>query len=68
VRLTKEAYERVSTLKGQGLNHLTAQVGSFRVGDKLAAKRQDDILDCITYGCILLFEERAYDRVRATAR
>ena len=29
VRLTKDAYERVSALKGQRLNHLTAQLGAF---------------------------------------
>ena len=68
VRLVKNAYERVSTLKGQRLNHLTAQLGSFRVGDKAAAKRPDDLLDAVVYGCILGFEERAYERVRAAAR
>jgi hypothetical protein len=67
VRLTKPAYERVSTLKGQRLNHLIAQLGSFRVGDKAAAKRQDDLLDCVSYGCALGFEERAYERLRASA-
>ncbi len=67
VRLIKDAYERASTLKGQRLNHLTAQLSSFRVGDKLAAKRPDDLLDCVTYGCILGFEERAYERLRAAA-
>ena len=68
VRLTRDPYERVSTLKGQRLNHLTAQLSAFRVGDKMAAKRVDDILDCITYGCALGFEEHAYERLRAAAR
>ena len=68
VRLTKDAYERVSTLKGLRLNHLTAQLGSFRVGDKAAAKRPDDLLDAVVYGCILGFEEKAYGRARAAAR
>ena len=67
VKLTKDAYERVSTLKGQRLNHLTAQLGAFRVGDKAAAKRPDDLLDSVCYGCILGFDERAYERV-ATRR
>jgi hypothetical protein len=67
VRLTRDAYERVSVLKGQRLNHLTAQLGSFRVGDKAASKRQDDLLDGVTYGCALGFEERAYERLRAAA-
>ena len=68
VRLTKDAYERVSSLKGQRLNHLTAQLAAFRVGDKAAAKRQDDLLDCVTYGCALGFEEKAYERMRVAAR
>jgi hypothetical protein len=68
VRLTKGAYERVSVLKGQRLNHLTAQLSGFRVGDKAASKRQDDLLDGVTYGCALGFEERAYERLRAAAR
>jgi hypothetical protein len=67
VRLTKDAYDRVSVLKGQRLNHLTAQLSGFRVGDKAAAKRPDDALDCVTYGCALGFEERAYGRLRTTA-
>jgi hypothetical protein len=68
VRLTKDAYERVSALKGQRLNHLTAQLGAFRVGDKAAAKRPDDLLDCVTYGCALGFEEKAYERIHVVAR
>jgi hypothetical protein len=66
VRMTRTAHERVSVLKGQRLNHLTSQLGSFRVGDKDAAKRQDDLLDCMSYGCILGFEEQAYGRLQAS--
>ena len=67
VRLTKDAYEKVALLKGQRLNHLIAQLGAFRVGDKAAAKRPDDLLDCVVYGCTLTYEERAYGRLRAAA-
>ena len=63
--MTRAAHERVSVLKGHRLNHLVSQLGSFRVGDKDAAKRQDDLLDCVAYGCVLGFEEQAHDRLRA---
>lgn len=47
------AYEKVSTLKNATRNHLVSQVTSFRVGDKDAAKRADDLLDCFTYAIAL---------------
>jgi hypothetical protein len=58
VRLTKPAHEHVCSLKGQRLNHLVSQLASFRIGDKEAARRADDLLDCVVYGCALGFEER----------
>jgi hypothetical protein len=64
VRLTKSAYEQVSLLKGQRLNHLLSQLGAFRVGDKDGHKRQDDLLDCLTYGAIVGFEESINERDR----
>ena len=45
VRMAKPAHERVSVLKGQRLNHLVSQLGGFRIGDKDAHKRPDDLLD-----------------------
>jgi len=32
------------------MNHFLHQVTTFRIGDKEAAKRADDLLDCFTYG------------------
>ena len=66
VRMSKAAHERVSVLKGQRLNHLISQLGGFRIGDKDAHKRSDDLLDAVAYGCILGFEEQAYGRVLAS--
>jgi len=55
VKLTRHAYEKVTDYKGTSRNHLVAQVTGFRVGDKDAAKRADDLLDTFTYGiCVAL--------------
>jgi hypothetical protein len=53
VKLATGAFERVVGYKGTTRNHLLGQVVGFRVGDKDAAKRQDDLLDCFTYGIAL---------------
>jgi hypothetical protein len=53
VKLATGAFERVVGYKGITRNHLLGQVVGFRVGDKDAAKRQDDLLDCFTYGIAL---------------
>jgi hypothetical protein len=50
VKISKRAYDRVLTYKGTAQNHLISQITQFRVGDKDAAKRADDLLDCFTYG------------------
>lgn len=49
VKLSRLAYDKVSQYKGATRNHLTGQVLGFRVGDK-DASREDDLLDCFTYG------------------
>jgi len=42
------------------MNHLLHQITTFRIGDKDAARRADDALDCFTYGvAIALTEHRA---------
>lgn len=53
VRFTDVAYNKVVTYKGATRNHMVAQVVGFRVGDKDAAKRADDLLDTFTYGIAL---------------
>jgi hypothetical protein len=50
VRLTLEAYNHECSLKGVERNHLLMQVSQFRIGDKDAHKRADDLLDCVAYG------------------
>lgn len=50
VKITREAHDKVTTYKGTSRNHLLSQVGGFRVGDKDAAKRADDLLDAFVYG------------------
>lgn len=50
VKLTRAAYDKTVVYKGASRNHLVTQVTSYRVGDKDAAKRADDLADCLTYG------------------
>lgn len=55
VKLTDVAYDKVKDHKGTVRNHFVAQVTGFRIGDKEAAKRADDLLDTFTYGtCVAL--------------
>ena len=49
VKLSRYAYEKTVTYKATTRNHLVTQVVGFRIGDKEAAKRADDLLDCFTY-------------------
>lgn len=53
VKLSAFAYDKVSDYKGQSRNHLLSQVCGYRLGDKDAAKRADDLADCFTYGVII---------------
>lgn len=50
---TEHAYNKTTTYKGITRNHAWTQVTGFRVGDKEAAKREDDLLDCFCYGNIV---------------
>lgn len=50
VKISRHAYDKVVNYKGASRNHLVTQVTGFRIGDKEAAKRADDLLDCYTYG------------------
>ena len=50
VKITDLAWNKVTTYKRQTMNHFTEQVTSFRMADKDAAKREDDAVDCYTYG------------------
>lgn len=53
VKFSRHAYEKVVDFKGTSRNHLVSQVTGFRIGDKDAAKRADDLLDTFTYGVCL---------------
>jgi hypothetical protein len=53
VKLSREAHDKVTLYKGVTRNHLVSQVTGFRIGDKKAATRADDLLDTFTYGTAL---------------
>lgn len=48
VKFSRHAYEKTATFKGTTRNHMLAQILSYRVGDKAAATRSDDLLDTFT--------------------
>ena len=50
VKMTQYALDKVTVYKGTARNHLLSQVIGFRVGDKDAKKRADDLLDTYCYG------------------
>jgi hypothetical protein len=50
VKFSQRAYDKVTTFKGQSRNHCISQILGFRIGDKDAAKRADDLLDAFVYG------------------
>ena len=53
VKVSQYAFDKVVEWKGRTLNHLLQQVNTFHIGDKDAAKRADDLLDCATYSIIV---------------
>jgi hypothetical protein len=50
VKISEEAYAKETDYKDQFQNHFIHQVTGFRVGDKDAKDRADDLLDTFTYG------------------
>jgi hypothetical protein len=50
VKISTHAFEKTQEWKGRTANHLIRQITSFRIGDKEAYKREDDLLDCFAYG------------------
>ena len=52
-KITQQAHDKVTQYKGTSRNHLVSQVAGFRMGDKQAAKRADDLLDCYVHGLAL---------------
>jgi hypothetical protein len=55
VKLTAPACDRVSKLKGVLRNHLLAQVAGFRIADKEAWRRSDDLVDALVYAVLEAF-------------
>ena len=52
-KISRHAYDKTIMWKTRTMNHLLHQVSTFRVGDKEAYKRADDLLDCATYSIIV---------------
>jgi hypothetical protein len=50
VKLSAPAHDKVLMFKGQTRNHLMTQVLGYRIGDKDAHKRADDLFDAYRYG------------------
>lgn len=57
-KISQHCFDKLVTFKGLTRNHLVSQVTSFRVGDKDAAKRADDLLDTYTSGLSLALGNR----------
>jgi hypothetical protein len=53
VKWSRYAYDKTVRYKGQSRNHMREQVHGFVIGDKDAAKRADDLLDCLSYGVVI---------------
>ena len=49
MKISLYAYDKKVVFKGHSRNHLLAQMGSFRLGDKDAYRRSDDLLDTAIY-------------------
>jgi len=52
-KIAAPCFEKVIPWKGRTQNHMWHQVTTFRLADKDAYKRPDDLLDCVTYGVAL---------------
>ena len=53
IAITKPAHDKTLNLKGATRNHLLHQLTTFRLADKDAYKRADDLLDVAMYAAIL---------------
>lgn len=52
-KISDFAYNKQIAYKGSTRNHLVSQITGFRIGDKDAAKRADDLLDVYVYSLAL---------------
>jgi len=61
VKISKYAFDKTVEWKGRSMNHFVQQITTFRIGDKEAYKRADDLLDCATYSVIVsCTDQRAF--------
>ena len=49
-KISEAAFTKVTTYNRRTMNHFTEQVNSFRMADKDASKREDDLTDAYIYG------------------
>jgi len=49
IKITDYAFDKTMTFKNASRNHFLTQVTGFRIGDKDAYKRADDLLDAFVY-------------------
>lgn len=50
VKIADYAFEKTVVFRGISKNHFLSQIFGFRLNDKEAARRADDLLDCFCYG------------------
>ena len=70
VKLAKTAYDKRMEFKGAVHNHLVAQLTGFRLFDRKAGKRADDLSDAAIYAVLRCFGDgRAgrWDRIKRVA-
>lgn len=52
-KISLHAHNKITNYKGTSRNHLVSQVSGFRIGDKKAATRADDLLDSYVHALAL---------------
>jgi len=57
-KISQFAHDKVMVYKGTSRNHFIGQVTSFRIGDKDASKRADDLLDCHVHAVALALGDK----------
>ncbi len=70
VKFAKTTYDKRMEYRGAAYNHALAQITGFRVFDKKASKRADDLADAFCYSVLrCLSDGRAgrWDRIRRAA-
>lgn len=52
VKFVHESFNKLVEFKNESKNHALKQILSYRIGDKEAYKRADDLADCFAYSVI----------------